>query len=216
MTVQYPSVDHEPVFEQAWNDPSNTRFEIPPVDVNRILAERYDLERPLRLTRSQLWEMEARKARRPDLYIPYVVEQGSAAVWADSPESAQVERFVRKSRQRLWLQPDRYELILEQTRVDHARQRVTFIGASEYPGADGTVLKAGDSQPIFHVIHAVAGRQEQPLNLWSVVFLTPEQDSRLLAPFVRMAHDGWLPGYVEIYIRDDLKVGISRRPGVGG
>ncbi|QQP97156.1 hypothetical protein [Lysobacter enzymogenes] len=211
MTVQYPNVDHVPAFAQAWDDPANTRFELPPVDVNRILAERYDLARPLRLSRSQLWEMETRKARRPDLYIPYVVEQGSAAVWADQGERGRVERFVRKSRQRLWLQPDRYELILEQTRVDHAQQQVTFIGASHYPGPDGATLEAGTGQPIFHVIHGVGGEESEPLNLWSVVFLTPRQDSRLLAPFVRMAHDGWLPGYVEIYIRDDLGVGISRR-----
>lgn len=211
MTVQYPNVDHVPAFAQAWNEPANTRFELPPVDVNRILAERYDLARPLRLSRSQLWEMEARKARRPDVYIPYVVEQGSAAVWADQGERDRVERFVRKSRQRLWLQPDRYELILEQTRVDHAQQQVTFIGASQYPGPDGAVLEAGSGQPIFHVIHGVGGEESEPLNLWSVVFLTPRQDSRLLAPFVRMAHHGWLPGYVEIYIRDDLGVGISRR-----
>ncbi|MFK3648557.1 hypothetical protein ACI2IY_08950 [Lysobacter enzymogenes] len=211
MTVQYPNVDHVPAFAQAWNDPANTRFELPPVDVNRILAERYELARPLRLSRSQLWEMETRKARRPDLYIPYVVEQGSAAVWADQGERDGVERFVRKSRQRLWLQPDRYELILEQTRVDHAQQQVTFIGASHYPGPDGAMLEAGTGQPIFHVIHGVGGEESEPLNLWSVVFLTPRQDSRLIAPFVRMAHDGWLPGYVEIYIRDDLGVGISRR-----
>jgi len=211
MTVRYPNVEHVPAFAQAWNEPANTRFELPPVDVNRILAERYDLARPLRLSRSQLWEMETRKARRPDLYIPYVVEQGSAAVWADRGERDGVERFVRKSRQRLWLQPDRYELILEQTRVDHAQQQVTFIGASHYPGPDGAMLEAGTGQPIFHVIHGVGGEESEPLNLWSVVFLTPRQDSRLIAPFVRMARDGWLPGYVEIYIRDDLGVGISRR-----
>ncbi|QWP75396.1 hypothetical protein J5226_17455 [Lysobacter sp. K5869] len=211
MTIEYPNVDHEPVFAQAWNAPGHTRFEIPPVDVNRILAERYELERPLQLTRTQLWEMETRKARRPDLYIPYVVEPGSAAVWDDRGERDRVERFVRKSRQRLWLQPERHELILEQTRVDHAQQKVTFIGASEYPGPDGATLTAGASQPIFHVIHGVGGDEARPLNLWSVVFLTPEQDSRLLAPFVRMSHEGWLPGYVEIYIREDLKIGLSRR-----
>lgn len=211
MSIAYPNVDHEPVFAQAWNDPRNTRFELPPIDVNRVLSERYRLQRPLRLTRSQLWEMEARKARRPDRYIPYVVEPGSAAVWADQGERERVERFVRKSRQRLWLQPERYELILEQTRADHAQQKVTFIGAAEYPGPDGAPLRAGSGQPIFHVVHGVGGEETQPLNLWSVVFLTDRQDSRLLEPFVRMAHEGWLPGYVEIYIRDDLKVGLSRR-----
>lgn len=211
MAIAYPNIEHVPVFEQAWNDPAHTRFEIPPLDVNRILAERYELERPLQLTRAQLWDMEARKARRPDLFIPYVVERGSAAVWDDRGESAGVERFVRRSRQRLWLQPERHEWILEQTRVDHIRQQVTFIGAAEYPADDGAILRAGAGQPIFHVIHGVGGEEARPLNLWSVVFLTPHQDSRLLAPFVRMAFEGWLPGYVEIYIRENLKTGISRR-----
>lgn len=211
MNIEYPDVDHEAVFERAWNDPRNTRFELPPLDVNRILDERYRLERPLRLTRTQLWQMEARKARRPDVYIPYVVEAGSAAVWAERERNERIERFVRRSRQRLWLQPERYESILEQTRVDHERQKVTFIGASEYPDSDGATLIAGTGQPLFHVVHAVGGEEERPLNLWSVVFLTAQQDSRLLAPFVRMAYEGRLPGYVEIYVRDDLGVGLTRR-----
>ncbi|MGH8079141.1 MAG: hypothetical protein ACREP7_01110 [Lysobacter sp.] len=211
MHSPYPAVNHPSAFAQAWADPRHTRFELPPVDVNRILAERYELAAPVRITRTMLWDMEARKARRPDVYIPYVVEAGSASVWAERPRVGDVDVFVRQSRQRLWLQPERYELILEQTRLDHARQSVTFIGAAEYPGADGATLHAGASQPIFHVVHGVGGEPDSPLNLWSIVFETDAQDSRLLQPFVRMAEAGWLPGYVEIYIRDDLGIALSRR-----
>ena len=33
-------LNHEGEFEGAWADPSNTRFELPSVDVNRVLAAR--------------------------------------------------------------------------------------------------------------------------------------------------------------------------------
>jgi hypothetical protein len=206
----YPQIDHERAFERAWSDPKFTRFELPPVDVNRVLAERYRLDRPLAFTGAMLWDMETRKARRPDLYIPYVVEAGSADAWADAKAADGADTFVRKSRQRLWLQPERYELILEQTRLDHAKRRVTFIGAREYPGRDGERLQAGRDQPIFHVVHGVDGDEDRPLNQWLIVFETASQDSRLLAPFVRMAGDVYLPGYVEVYIREQLGVGLER------
>ena len=32
-------LNHEGEFQRAWADPSNTRCELPPVDVNRVLAE---------------------------------------------------------------------------------------------------------------------------------------------------------------------------------
>lgn len=211
MNNPYPSVDHETVFAQAWANPAYTRFEIPPVDINRVLSERYDFARPLTFTRTMLWDMEARKARHPDTHIPYVVEAGSAAVWADRPGENGVETFVRKSRQRLWLRPERYELIVEQTRLDHARQKVTFIGAAQYPGPDGTPVIAGSGQPIFHVVHAVGGEEDRPLNLWLIVFETQERNNELTQPFVQMAEAGGLPGYVEIYIREHLGVGLSRR-----
>jgi hypothetical protein len=32
-------LDHGEAFEHAWSDPAHTRFELPPVDVNRMLAD---------------------------------------------------------------------------------------------------------------------------------------------------------------------------------
>lgn len=211
MKIAYPKIDHVHAFERAWNDPRYTRFEIPAIDVNRVLAEHYDLDRPLAFTRAMLWDMEVRKARRPDLYIPYVVKAGSADAWADDQAPDGADIYVRKSQQRLWLEPETYELILEQTHVDHAAQRVTFIGAADYPDREGTLLHAGVGQPIFHVVHAVGGDEHQPLNRWLVVFETPSPEPHRLVPFERMAAAPWLPGYVEIYIRDHLGIGLRRR-----
>ena len=63
-------LDHEKTFAAAWADPRYTRTERPPVDVNAVLAKHYRLSRPLTFTRTQLWDMEVRKAFRPDIYIP--------------------------------------------------------------------------------------------------------------------------------------------------
>ncbi len=75
-------LNHEGEFERAWADPSNTRPELPPVDVNRVLAEHYRTSEPLTFTRTMLWDMEVRKAWRPDRFIPSVVREGSAALGA--------------------------------------------------------------------------------------------------------------------------------------
>src|SRR6266568_6142161 len=122
-------LDHRETCAAAWADPSNTRFEIPPIDVNRVLEERYETAPRLEMTRGMLWEVEVRKAWHPDLYIPHVVRGGSAGAWARHRAPGDVETFVRKSMQRLWLQPGQYGLILEQTHLSDREQKVTFIGA---------------------------------------------------------------------------------------
>src|SRR2546421_1051956 len=94
------ALDHEKTLREAWDDPNATRYELPALDVNQVLAERYELGRPLVFTRTMLWDMETRKARRPDLYIPYVVAAGSADAWGEG------DVFVRKSMQRQWLEAD--------------------------------------------------------------------------------------------------------------
>jgi hypothetical protein len=199
------TLDHEKIFRQAWDDPAATRYELPAVDVNQVLADRYELGEPLVFTRTMLWDMESRKARRPDLYIPYVVEPGSADSWGEG------DVFVRKSMQRQWLDPDTYGLVLEQTRLDHTNQIVTFIGAAEHRGRDGEPLRAGTGQPIFHVEHSVGGTENQPLNLWRIVHLTDAPDSRLITTFDRLATIPWLPEFIEIYIRDVLGIALNRR-----
>jgi hypothetical protein len=198
-------VDHETTFEQAFNDPANTRYEATPIDVNRVLAERYELSEALLFTRTLLWDMEVRKARRPDLFIPYVVAEGSADAWGGD------DTFVRKSSQRFWLDPENRGLIIERTHLNHAEQRVTFIGAAEHPGRDGKPLHATTDQPIFHVEHSVGGKETRPLNNWRTVHLTDGPDERITAVFNHRDSEPWLPGFIEIYIRDVLGIGLTRR-----
>ena len=73
LDVGFRQLNHEGEFQRAWADPSNTQFELPPVDINRVLAEHYRTSEPLMFTRTMLWDMEVRKAWRPDRYILSVV-----------------------------------------------------------------------------------------------------------------------------------------------
>jgi hypothetical protein len=200
-------LEHAEVFRAAWNDPTATRFELIPLDVNQVLADRYVLGEPLVFTRAMLWDLEVRKARRPDVFIPYVVAAGSAAAWGDE------DVFVRRSMQRLWLEPETYGLVLEQTRLDHRSQIVTFIGAADHPGPGGELLRATTDQPIFHVQHSVGGTETRPLNLWRIVHRTTAPDVRLVAAFARIDADPWLPEHLEIYVRDVLGIALTRRDG---
>lgn len=204
-------LNHENEFDRAWVDSSNTRFELPPVDVNQVLAERYRTSEPLTFTRTMLWDMEARKAWRPDRYIPSVVREGSAYTWGGRPAADGTESFVRSSQQRLWLEPAEYGLVLEQVHVDPTQQKVTFIGAAELPDRDGNLLRAGTRQPLFHVVHSVGGDESRPLNRWRIVHLTDRPEPQLAERFTRMANDVWLPEFIEIYIRNDLNIKLTRR-----
>lgn len=110
------------------------------------------------------------------------------------------------SDQRLWLDPPTYGTVIEHTRVDHDRQRVTFVGAEEFTTPDGRTLKAGTGQPIFHVEHSVGGSEQQPLNRWRIVHLTTEEDPAMLALFENMGRDPYLPVFVEVHIREVLGI----------
>lgn len=204
-------LDHEEVFARAWADPSNTRIELPPVDINRVLRERYRVAEPLTFTRDMLWDVEVRKAWRPGRYIPSVVRQGSGRTWGGASDAAGADICLRASQQRLWLAPSEYGLVLEQFRLDFSAQKVSFIGTDELRGPHGATLRAGQAQPLFHVEHSVGGDEEQPLNRWRIVHLTDGTDSRLKERFKQMARDPWLPEFVEIYIRHDLGIPLSRR-----
>ena len=203
-------LDHEETFERAWTDPANTRIELPPVDVNRVLARHYRTSEPLSFTRTMLWEMEVKKAFRPDLYIPSVVSEGSSRWWGRQAEAGGAESFVRCSRQRLWLEPSEHGLVLEQVFLNPARQSATFIGAAELLDGDGNLLRAGEGQPLFHVEHSVDGGESRPLNLWRIVYLTDRPEARLVERFT-LAKEVWLREFVEIYIRRDLKIELTRR-----
>ncbi len=202
---------YEGEFQRAWADPSNTRIELPPVDVNRVLAEHYRTSQPLAFTRAMLWDMEVRKAWRPDRYIPSVVREGSARAWGQRSAADGTESFVRSSQQRLWLEPAAYGLVLEQVHLDPTQQKVTFIGATELPDPDGNILRAGARQPLFHVEHSVSGDASRPLNRWRIVHLTDRPDHRLVERFTLMANDVWLPEFIETYIRSDLNIKVIRR-----
>ena len=204
-------LNHEAEFERTWANTSNTRFELPPIDVNRVLAEHYRTSEPLAFTRTMLWDMEVRKAWRPDRYIPSVVREGSAHAWGRSSAADGTESFVRSSQQRLWLEPAEYGLVLEQVRLNPAQQKVSFIGAGELPDRDSSLFHAGAGQPLFHVEHSVDGDESQPLNRWRIAHLTDRLDRRLTERFTLMANDVWLPEFIEIYIRNDLDIKLTRR-----
>ena len=203
-------LDHEAEFERAWTDPGNTRVELPPVDINRVLTAYYRTNRPLRFTRTMLWDMEVKKAFRPDLYIPSVVTEGSARYWRRRPVAAGGESFLRCSRQRLRLEPSERGLVLEQVFLNPSRQSVTFIGAAELPDKDGNLLRAGAGQPLFHVEHSAGGDELRPLNRWRIVYLTGRPDQKLIKRFT-LAKDVWLREFLEIYIRRDMRIELTRR-----
>src|SRR6266702_7747051 len=88
-------------FEAAWNDPRTTSVELPPVDVNRTLAEQYLVAPPTRMTRTQVWDMEVKKAWDPLTYIPYVVSEGGCWGRRRLPDGS--ERWERASQQVGWI-----------------------------------------------------------------------------------------------------------------
>ena len=201
---------HEAEFERAWTNPSNTRIELLPVDINRVLAEYYRTNKPLRFTRTMLWDMEVKKAFRPDIYIPSVVAEGSARYWRRRSAAEGAESFLRCSQQRLRLEPSRRGLVLEQVFLNPSRRSVTFIGAAELPDEDGNLLRAGEGQPLFHVEHSAVGDELRPLNRWRIVYLTDRPDQELIKRLT-LANDVWLREFVEIYIRRDLRIELTRR-----
>ena len=203
-------LNHEEVFERAWTDPCNTRVELPPVDINLVLAQFYCTSEPLKFTRTMLWDMEVRKAYRPDLYIPSVVLQGSARYWCRRAADAGAESFVRCSQQRLWLEPSERGLVLEQVFLNPAKQGATFIGAAKLLDKDGHELRAGERQPVFHVEHSVDGTESRPLNRWRIVHLTASPSRKLVERFT-LASKVWLREFVEIYIRNDLGIDLTRK-----
>lgn len=156
-------MNHEEIFEQTWAAPGTTSMELAPVAVNDVLRERYDVRPPFTYTGAQLWDMEVRKAAAPDKYIPTVVKAGSAEKFP-SVRNGRFEDFTRVSDQRLWTDPARFATIIEHVRLDHENRRAFFIGAERFEAPDGRVFTAGAGQPLFHVEHSVAGREDAPVN----------------------------------------------------
>src|SRR6266702_543160 len=148
----------ETEFTRAWDTPGHTRYGLPDTDV----------------TRAMLWDMETRKAARPGTYIPFVVRAGSDRSWNRRTGDGG-EYLDRCSMQRLWLNPQRCELILERAFLNHHDQKVTFLG-----------------------VHSVGGTELQPLNRWRIVHLTDAPDERLIEGFDHMAASPWLAEHTEI------------------
>ncbi len=121
------------------------------------------------------------------------------------------ESFVRSSQQRLWLEPAEYGLVLEQVCLNPTQQKVTFIGATEHPDRDGNLLRAGVGQPLFHVEHSVGGDELRPLHRGRIVHLTDRLEHRLVERFTFTANEVWLPEFIEIYIRSDLNIKMTRQ-----
>jgi hypothetical protein len=135
----------EAEFARAWDIPGHTRYRLPDTDVNEVLATRYTTDGPLTLTRGMLWDMEVRKAARPGHYIPYVVQPGSDRSWNRRTGDGG-EYLDRCSMQRLWLDQQQYELILEGAFLNHREQKITFLGVPDLTGPDGTLLGGGVPQ----------------------------------------------------------------------
>ena len=194
-------------YNDAWNNQSSTRFELPPVDINKTLKERYRVSPDQTLTRAMIWDMETKKAWDPRTYIPYVVSQ--ARSWGRTTLPDGSTRFCRSSLQRGWITPEQ-GLVLEDVFVSDATQTIYFLGRPRMVEESGNALVASPFQPLFHVRHGAGGSERAPLNLWSIVLLTDAPDARYCEPFEQMVRAGLLPGFLEIYIQRDLKLKLSR------
>jgi len=204
-TIAFDMAERE--YNDAWRAPSSTRFELPPVDVNKVLKERYRVSPEQTLTRAMIWDMETKKAWDPLTYIPYVVSQ--ARSWGQTTLRDGSRRFCRSSLQRGWITPEEGR-VLEDVFVSDAKQTIYFLGRPRMVEESGKALVASRFQPLFHVRHAVGGSEQAPLNLWSIVLLTNAPDPRHYEPFEQMVRAGLLPGFIENYIEKDLKLKLSR------
>jgi hypothetical protein len=194
-------------FEAAWQNPTYTQFTLPAVHVNSVLANKYSSSVPVKITRDMVWDMELQKAWDPTTFIPYVVSGGKS--WGRRRLNDGNECFFRSSEQLGWIVGER-GTVLEEVFVDHAGQRILFLGRDSFESDDET-LKASSFQPLFHVEHAAAGSADEPLNLWRIVILTNGRDERYTEPFKQMARQGLLPGFLEIYIERQFQCNLKRR-----
>src|SRR6516162_11931002 len=94
-SITFDSAERE--YNEAWSAPSSTRFELPPVDVNKLLHERYRISPERTLTRAMIWDMETKKAWDPLTYIAYVVSQAHS--WGRTTLRDGTTRFCRSSLQ---------------------------------------------------------------------------------------------------------------------
>ncbi len=197
----------EEEFEKAWNNPAYTQIKLDDIDVNETLVKYYTTSTPVNFTRTMLWNMETKKAWDPKTYIPYVVRDGKS--WGKETLGNGDETFVRSSQQKEWLNEKVYEPVFEEVYLNHQEQKATFLGRQTLNDACGNCLEVKNHQPLFHVQHAVGGAEDHPTNVWRIVFLTNEKDQRLIEHFKKLNTPTTLPGFVIIYIEQDLGTSIS-------
>src|ERR1700756_1487329 len=194
-------------FDRAWRHPQHTPLELEPLDVNAMVQQYYILSEPVRLTRSLLWDAEAKKAWDPRRYIPHVVREGQS--WGRTTLTEGDQRFLRASQQRAW-KTDAYGQILEEVYPSSRECKILFLGRAELVGEDGRVLRADCHQPLFHVEHSVGGTDAQPLNLWRIVHLTPEKDDALAQRQVA-AMPEVMRQFIAISVEQELGKKLTRR-----
>ncbi|KAL6872064.1 hypothetical protein J3F83DRAFT_733674 [Trichoderma novae-zelandiae] len=201
--------NHEEILEAAFKDPNNTAIVFEPCNVNKVIhSGHYDAEPDLHYTKTQLWDMEVKKAHDPAKYLRAVVRPGSLKVFnvhKDGPK----ETFVRVTDQRTWRDPTVYNTVIEQVFLDHDKQKAFFIGVPEVEGPDGRIV-AGKKQALFHVEHSATGTEDEPLNVWRVVHLDKDEDGSLRETFKRFMDSPYLREFNEIYIREDLGKKLER------
>jgi len=69
----------------------------------------------------------------------------------------------------------------------------------ELTDADGTPLRAGTGQPLFHVEHSVGGTELQPMNRWRIVHHTDAVSDRLIERLQHMASNPWLAEHRDLH-----------------
>src|SRR5207245_3556749 len=145
-TIAFDMAERE--YNDAWRAPSSTRFELPPVDVNKVLKQRYRVRPEQTLTRAMIWDMETKKAWDPLTYIPYVVSQ--ARSWGRTTLRDGSTRFCRSSLQRGWITLEEGR-VLEDVFVSDAKQILYFLGRPQMAEESGNTLVASRFQRLFRV-----------------------------------------------------------------
>lgn len=208
-SIEHSFVAAAEEFERAWENPRYTRFELPAADVNKLLSERYEVDNPVHVSRSMVWDMELKKSWNPVNYIPYVVSRVHS--WGRDSYDDGTEHFVRELEAIAWIIEDMTGPVFEEVFISHKEQRIVFLGRDELKTETGEAIRTNGFQPLFHVEHGVTGPEDAPLNTWRIVILTEDNDPPYQKPFEEMVKAGWLPGFLEIYINRDLDVPLRRK-----
>jgi hypothetical protein len=201
------SLNHPEIMEAAFADPKNTPIIFPDDHVNDTIKKHYTIDQPITYTKTQLWDMEVKKARNPAKYLRPIIRPGSLKVFGSSA-SGDTETFTRVSDQRRFANPQEFTTVIEQVRVDHSKHQVYFVGLPEIEGPDGEKIIAGTKQPTFHVTHGAGGEENAPYNTWKIVFLA--DDPELKQTMEKFGQNPFLSVYNEIYIQEDLGRTLKR------